>query len=237
MTHLRPSLLLFCLPIFLLSYSFPTGEKLKYTARFGFLSLGRMTLEIVDTTNIDGKGCYKITSILNSNPDLSFIFSLNDTIIVYTTIDSLLPIVYKKMVHEGRYHSYQHLIFNQDSLWVTLNDTLKIELTEQTRDLLSFWYYLRKIPLNISDTINLFIYETDKNHKIECVVVNKETIKTPLGKFSAIRVTPKTRGKGVFGSSGKMEIWFSDDKNRFPLQIKTRLKFGTVLFQLKGVEY
>lgn len=196
-----------------------------------------MELEIIDTNTIDRRLYYTISSHLNSNPDLNVIFSLNDTIKVFTTVNELLPLSYEKRVHEGKYINYHKLLFEHDSLFVKVNDTLKVPITEPSRDMLSFWYYLRRITLIEGDTIKITLFEGKEQHTIECVVGKKEIVKTPLGKFSAIRITPRTRGKGIFGASGSMDIWYSDDNNRFPVQIKTRLKFGTVTFKLTEVGY
>lgn len=229
-----------CTPIFLIAQSnhpFLLNERLQYDAKFGFLNLGSMELEITDTNTIDGTLCYTISSRLNSNPDLNFVFSLNDTINVFTTINELLPVYYEKRVHEGKYINYHKIHFYHDSLYVKVNDTVKVTITEPSRDLLSFWYLLRRIALIEGDTIRIALFEGKEQHIIECIVRKKEIVKTPLGKFSAIRVTPQTKGKGVFGPSGSMDIWYTDDSKRFPAQIKTNLKFGTVTFKLTGVSY
>jgi hypothetical protein len=48
-------------------------------------------------------------------------------------------------------------------------------------------------------------------------------------------VEPGTKDKGLFGPQGKMEIWYSDDEMSYPVQIKTRMKFGSITFKLMGV--
>lgn len=229
------SSLLILISSYLLS-AFPIGEQLEYTAKFGFLNIGKMTLEITDTITCQNRKCYRLCSQLNSNKSLGFLFSLNDTIEVYATQDSLLPLFYEERINEGNYQNYSKLFFNQDSLFVVYNDTLRLEILENTRDLLSFWYYLRTIPLLEGDTINLNIHKSKENHKIGCLVGQKEVIKTGLGKFTAIRVVPKTEGKGIFGKKGGMEIWYTDDEKKYPVQIKTRMKFGSIIFKLKGVK-
>jgi len=220
--------------IFLLCFT--VGEKLNYVARFSFITLGSMTLEIKDTLSYDSTACYHFRSVINSSPGLSFLFSLNDTIDVYAETTGLLPLFYEEKLNESKYHHRSKLVFNHDSLFVVYDDSLIFEIAAQTRDLLSFWYYLRTIPLKIGDTIVVRIHKSMENHEILCPVVKKETIKTPGGEFNTILVSPQTTGKGVFGSKGSMDIWYSDDEKRYPVQIRAKMKIGSILFKLKEVE-
>ncbi len=215
-------------------FALDVGERFEYKAQYGFLELGRMVLEVMDTIDYAQKRCYVLSSRLNSNPQLGFIFSLNDTIEVWTTIDSFLPVVYKKCVHEGKYVNMTHLEFDHNKLLVYEGDSLKDTLIYPARDLLSLWYYLRTIPLVENDTFNVIIYEGEDNNSVQCVVNKKGNFKTMLGNFEATKIRLKTKAKGVLGSSGSMEIWYSADSNRIPLQIKAHLKFGTVIFRIVG---
>ncbi|MEO0094938.1 MAG: hypothetical protein ABIL66_03500, partial [candidate division WOR-3 bacterium] len=89
--EILPCLFLLIIPIYL-SFGknlkfFPIGEKLEYEARFGLINLGNMALQIIDTTTVNGKQCYLISSHLNSSSALNYLFILNDTINVTTTIN------------------------------------------------------------------------------------------------------------------------------------------------------
>ncbi|MEO0164866.1 MAG: DUF3108 domain-containing protein [candidate division WOR-3 bacterium] len=235
---MRKIFFIFYLPLLMSASSSKTflmpGEKLMFEAHYGFINLGTLILEITDTATIAGKKCYLLSSFLNSHPDMRFIFSINDTLNTMTTVDGLLPVSYEKRIHEGKYSAHQKFQFCQESLYV-LTAGSKINITHPVRDLLSFWYYLRLVPLVLKDTLILWIFERNEAHRIECLIQKKEVIKTPLGKFSTIRVTPRTAGKGIFGAGGSMDIWYTDDQNRLPVQIRTKLKFGTVNFKLKEV--
>lgn len=221
--------------LFLLALS--PGEKLVYEAKFAFISLGTMELAIDDSISYNETPCYVLYSILNSNPSLSWLFTLNDTITVYSQIDGLIPLVYEESIHESNYSSSSKILFDHSASFATCDDTITIAISTDTRDMVSFWYYLRTIPLILDDTVHLDVYASMENHTIECPVIKKEVIKTSLGEFNTILVSPKTEGKGVFGSSGSMDIWYSDDSNRFPVRIKARMKTGSILFTLKEVVY
>ncbi|HEX7319211.1 MAG TPA: DUF3108 domain-containing protein [bacterium] len=216
--------------------SFQLGERLEYTAKYGVLSIGTMVLEVSDTMTCGNQPCYHIVSRLTSSSKLGFIFTLNDTIQVCTTLDSLLPVWYEERLHEGKYHNQEALFFDQQNHSVTYDDTLNLETMENTRDLLSFWYYLRTVPLQEGDTIIVNVHKSKQTSAIECLVLAPEKIKTGLGSFSAIRVAPQTQGKGIFGKKGSMEIWYANDSSRYPVQIKTRFKYGSIIFKLKNVE-
>ncbi len=216
--------------------TFSVGERLEYVAKFGFLNLGSMTLECRDTLIYDETDCYLFTSILTSNPGLSFIFTLNDTIDVYARRKNLLPLFYEEKIHEGKYNHQSEIHFDQENHSVVYDDSIHFELYDEARDLLSFWYYLRTIPLLEGDTIPLNIHTAKKNYKVDCFVAKKEKIKTYIGEFNTILVEPRTEEQGMFAAKGGMQIWYSDDNERYPVQIKTKLKAGIILFKLKGVK-
>lgn len=220
--------------IILLLLGFTVGEKIEYEARYSFLNLGTMTLEVRDTITYNDVPCYHIMSVLRSASGLRLLFSIDDTIEVYTSRDGLMPYVYRERINESGYQRARDLFFDRDSLYVSYDDTNKISITAETRDLLSFWYYLRTVPLTEGDTFTVDLHSAGENHRIECRVEQREQVKTRYADFEAILVSPRTEGKGIFGARGGMEMWYSVD-GRLPVQIRASMKMGSVLFRLKDV--
>jgi len=224
--------------LFFILINLMPGEKLEYTAKYSVLNLGTMTLEIRDTIVTEpGPPCYRLISIINSSPGLKWLFSLNDTIEVLSTVEELLPLSSIEINHEGKYNNRVKLVFDHDIDSVVYNDSISVGLAENTRDLISFWYYLRTIPLNIGETIPVNIHKSMENYQIKCQIVGYENIETPTGNFNTIHVKPQTAGKGIFGSSGSMSIWYTNDQNRYPVKILAKMKIGTVVFKLTGVNH
>jgi hypothetical protein len=220
--------------LFLLSFN--RGERLVYSAKYEFLTIGRMILEVRDTLTYQDRKCYRIVSILNSNPKLGFLFNLNDTIETIATQDSLLPLASDEKIHEGKYVSHNRIAFDQPEQLVVYGDTQTISTLPATRDLLSFWYWLRMVPLAEGMPIKINIHKSRKNYAIECRIANGGRIRTDLGDFNTIMVSPQTKDKGIFGAQGGMTIWYADDSTRYPVQIKTAMKYGKILFKLQGVK-
>jgi hypothetical protein len=59
----------------------------------------------------------------------------------------------------------------------------------------------------------------------------KETVITPAGTFSTIRVQP-TADAGVVKNRGSILIWYSDDARHLPVQVRARLFWGTITMRL-----
>ena len=220
--------------IIILLIGFGIGERLEYEAKFSFLNLGAMTLEVRDTLTFENVHCYHISSVLTSARGFRFLFTIDDTIEVYTSSDSLFPYMFRERINESGYRRASDIFFDRDSHFVNYDDSLIINTTTETRDILSFWYYLRGIPLELGDTILVDLHNARENHKVRCIVQKKETVKTKAGNYEAILVEPQTEGKGIFGAKGGMQIWYSEVE-RIPVQIRASMKFGTVLFRLKEV--
>ena len=66
-------------------------------------------------------------------------------------------------------------------------------------------------------------------------VDGKETVNTPAGEYYCKIVRPFREGKSLLKNSGDMVIWFTDDGQRIPVQIQIKLKFGSMLLQLKSI--
>ena len=222
--------------VLLFVLSFNPGERLVYSAKYEFLNIGSMVLEVKDTLTYGDRKCYRITSTLTSNPKLNFLFSLNDTVETIMTRDSLIPLWSVEKIHEGKYLTRTRIVFDQKEQVAVYDDTLTISTLPATRELLSFWYYLRTLPLTEIDTLKVNVHKSRKNYAIECPVTRGEKIKTGIGDFSTILVSPQTKDKGIFGAKGGMEIWYADDSTCYPVQIKTSMKYGKIVFRLHEVK-
>jgi hypothetical protein len=222
--------------IWLFLLAFNPGERLVYSAKYGFLNIGRMILEVKDTVTYEGQKCYRITSALASNPKLTFLFSLNDTVETIMTQDRLLSLWSAEKIHEGKYAIQNRIRFDQVQQVAVYDETLTVSTLPDTRELLSFWYFLRTQSLTGEETLSVNVHKSRKNYAIKCLISEGGWIKTGAGEYGTILVTPQTKDKGIFGSQGGMEIWYSDDSLRYPVKIKTTMKYGKIIFKLEEVK-
>ncbi|MBI5282643.1 MAG: DUF3108 domain-containing protein [Candidatus Solibacter usitatus] len=66
----------------------------------------------------------------------------------------------------------------------------------------------------------------------------RETVRTPLGQYSAIRYEAFLFNGVFYGRKGRLFVWISDDDKRLPVQIRIQLPFyvGTITLQLEKAQ-
>lgn len=74
------------------------------------------------------------------------------------------------------------------------------------------------------------------NGKIEAQL--REEIKTPAGRFQAIRYEANLFNDVLFKRDARLFVWISDDNRRLPVQVQVKMRFhiGTVTFLLDKYE-
>ncbi len=59
-----------------------------------------------------------------------------------------------------------------------------------------------------------------------------ETIEVPAGEFETIVVRPIIKTRGIFSEGGRAEVYISDDEYRVLVRLVSKLKVGSVTFEL-----
>jgi hypothetical protein len=102
-------------------------------------------------------------------------------------------------------------------------------------DVLSAVYYVGSLPLTAGTAYHFPMNDGGKTTEVKVTVEAREEVKVPAGTFKAIRVQP-TAESGLIKNRGQIWVWYSDDASHIPVQVKARLFWGTLLFQLQKVE-
>ncbi|MGH9487454.1 MAG: DUF3108 domain-containing protein [Terriglobales bacterium] len=98
-------------------------------------------------------------------------------------------------------------------------------------DLLTALDYMRAQPLHVGDSYSFRVNEGGKTSDVRCAVDLRETITTPAGRFSAVRVHPTLIGGGD-KKLGELWVWFSDDARHLPVEFQAHAFWGTLTAQL-----
>lgn len=216
---------------FLIPILITVGEVITLDAHFSFVKLGELRLEVVNETIVDSNQLIHYRSTMTSNPALSFLFVLEDRVDSWVDKESFRPVRFVRQIAEKGYEKEEAIFFDWKKGFVFYPDSDSVPVDTSATDILTLFYKLRRIDL--PDSFNLIVHAGKVDHIIPCRMLDKKEIKTPIGKFDAIGLKLKTRGKGIFGK-GDMEIWMTDDEERLPVMVKASFKFGSVVFRLNS---
>ena len=196
--------------------------------------MGRGYLSVESIDNISGVQSYHIKFQANTHKFADRIFRVRDKIDIWLNKTDLATLKINKEINEGNYHkNYYTLIDYNNSIVITNKDTININ--GAVRDPYSLLYYFRTIPLEVGQILDFTTFDNKKLTGFQVIVDDKQTLETPAGKFPCVIVKPFREGKTLLKNEGDMKIWFSDDELRLPVQIQIKLKYGSMLLQLRTI--
>jgi hypothetical protein len=151
---------------------------------------------------------------------------------------------FSKQLQEGPRKVNSDLAFNYQAGKQTQFEKNVVKGTSKTQtasipacvtDSLSAIFYAASQPLVVGQDVRFPLADSMRTVTVVMKVEAKEEIKTPAGTFQTIRVQP-TAAEGVVKNRGNIWIWYTDDARHIPVQIRTRLFWGTITFHLKSIE-
>jgi len=216
------------------AWPFQIGERLTYNVSFTGITAGQASLEVVNDTVVNNYHQLHIRFKARTTFPVSSIYTINDQVDTWLDSKYLYTKKLTKNIREGNYKNDSYTIIDYDqSIAITNGDTVIID--QFLRDSYSLFYFLRTIPLIIGETIDFTAFDGKKITPFQVITKTKETINTMAGTFPCLVVKPFREGTTLLKNKGDMMIWFSDDKIRLPIQIRIKLKYGSMLLKLKDI--
>lgn len=102
-------------------------------------------------------------------------------------------------------------------------------------DAVTGFYYLAAQPLKVGSAYTFPMNDGGKTIDIKAQVEAREQVKVQAGTYETVRVTAEPTS-GPLKGKAKVWVWFSDDSNHTPVQMKAKLGWGTLMFRLQRVE-
>lgn len=223
-------------------FAFPIPERLEFEISYSGITAGRAIQEVTQVGNE-----IHIVSTAKSADWLKLFFPVNDRIesILIKGAPPLyigVPRLYRENIHEGWTRFEKDAVFDCDLLQVNTKDFLKKsesthKITKRTYDTLSSFFYFRTVALQVGTSSFIDIYDCKTLWSTEIQVLRRERIKTQLGTFNTIVIKPLLKSEGIFARTGDMHIWLTDDDRRIPVQMKSKVKIGSITVTLVGGSY
>ena len=113
----------------------------------------------------------------------------------------------------------------------------EIDTPACVHDLVGGLYFMRTLNIPVGRSVDAPVSDGKKSVMARVEAQKRETITTPAGKFNAVRYEVFLFNGILFGRSGVLYVWLTDDDRRLPVQIQVRLQFyiGTITLQLEKI--
>ena len=214
-----------------LAVPFDVGEKLDYEVKFGPLSVGRGTMEVMTMDTVRGHETWHTVFSVKGG---TFFYHVNDRFESWVDTRNFASLRHVQDINEGSKDRERYFeIFPNRATYIEDNKPEKPSVSEPLDDG-SFLYFIRTVPLEVGKTYEFNRYFRPDRNPVKITVLRRERIKVPAGTFDAIVIRPSIKTKGIFSENGQAEVWLSDDDRRIMLQMKSKLSFGSLSLYLKS---
>jgi hypothetical protein len=210
------------------------GERLEYDVAFGKIRAGSGLMEVRAIEQIRGRPAYHI--FFQVRGGIPF-FRVNDVFQSWMDTTSLASLRFVQDLDEGPKERERHYEIYPDRQVYSERVRGGGEEQPSVRNPVddgSFLYFIRTVPLEVGKTYTFNNYFRPDRNPVTIRVVRRERVRVPAGTFDAIVIQPTIKTSGLFGEDGRAEIWLSDDEQRMMLQMKSRLRVGSLSLFLKS---
>lgn len=223
-------------------------EILEYSVKWLGMDVGKIILRIEGLKNIRGHRCYHITAVAFPNDFLNGMWNLDYKLHSYIDYRTLKPLRFEKIGRINKEFNHTIIDFDQKKNQVGyLSEDLKLatpdtpvnhkinlqpitdNISSETQDLLSVFYYFRFRDIEENSRYNIDIYYDQKNWPIE-IKTEKAFLKEigEKGKFSVIKISLESGlNEHLFGGDESV-LFLTCDSRHIPFEFKIDTALGAV---------
>lgn len=219
-------------------YKFPSGQTYVYAVEWHLFKAGTATVRM------DGDGgAQRVTATAESAGVVNTLYRVHDRFEASFDPRTFCSLTISKHSEEGPHTRETSVTFDYAQKKTLLNEkNLKTgELKHEQNDIpgcltdvITGFYYLASLPLEPGYQTRFPINGGGKTTVAEARVEAREQVKVPAGTFQTVRVRVEAIS-GALQGKGSVVVWYTDDANRIPVQMRSKLGWGTLLFRLQKI--
>jgi hypothetical protein len=219
---------------------FPVGEELIYKIYWGILPVGitRATTEWIEE---DGRRLIAIRYRTVTNKLVEKMYPVNDLVESIVEPVTFTPIRYHKLLSEGKSRSDVVTTFDHARRTAHWENKLKGKskdyvIESDTRDVVSFMYYVRSLRLNPGEKLQFKVAEEEKLYDVWLNMGKVESVSLPVfHSVHSLEIEPVAAFQGFFLRKGRVWIWMSTDDRRFCTKLVGSVPVASIKALLWGV--
>ena len=210
------------------------GERMVFKIGYGPINAGEGILEVLGLTEYKGRTCYHIQSKANSNRFFSSIYKVRDKITSYIDVETLYSRYFHKRLREGDYKKTVEVDFDHLAEEAHYSNGEIYPISSGVQDVLSAFFYVRNLDLIEGEVYMVPAHSSRRTYDLKVIVHGKERVEVEAGTWNCFKVEPVIEGEGLFKHEGKLTLYITDDANRIPILIKTKVPVGSIDVELKS---
>lgn len=220
------------------NYPFPDGRGFVYSAEWHMITAGTGVVRM-DAASSERK----VTASAESSGAVNVMFPVHDHFESHFDPRTFCSLSIFKHSEEGAHrretsihfdYARKKSVLDEKSLKTGETKHVESDLPGCTTDLITGFYYLQTLPLQIGARYE-FPISDGKTTVVRANVEKREQLKVPAGTFSTVLVSVEATS-GPLQSKGKVWVWYSEDASHVPVQMRVKLGWGTLLFRLQRIE-
>jgi len=181
-----------------------------------------------------GEDRIRITSVGKSSPGFSRIFKVRDEIETIVSKEDFSTLRYTKRLDEQGDKIEETTTIEDGVATRKRRKIKKVDVPRPVFDPISVIYHIRTLDLSPGNTHDFTLIADGKVYNVHAVVVRREVLNTPAGRFNTVVIEPRMSASGVVREE-RLWIWYSDDERKLPVRIRTEVSFGAITATLRGV--
>lgn len=220
-------------------YRFPSHQTYFYNADWHLVSAGMAKL----TMESSPQGQHAVVTA-DTSGFVNLLFEVHDQFRTTINPHNFCSVAVSKRTLEGSRHretevhfDYAHgkSLLQEKDLRTGAVKHVEHAIPGCVTDVMSGFYYVGSLPLAPGESFVFPLNDGGPTGEITATVEGREQIKTPAGAFATLRVRAIATG-GPLKNKGRVWVWYSDDAQRIPVQLKAKVKWGTLNVRLARVE-
>ena len=221
------------------SFHLPENETLVYSVEWHLLNAGMATVTLKRKGDSE-----HLRSTADTSGVVNKIFAVHDLFDADMDIRNFCTQQISKHSEEGARRIERRVHFDYRSAKSHMEETnLKTGIRRQgdfdippcVTDVVSGFFYAASLDLAPGSSQTFPVNDGGKTTDVKIEVEGRNRIKVPYGEFQAVRVKAEPVS-GPLKGKGVLWVWFTDDARHIPLQLKSKLGFATLLFQLQRLD-
>ncbi len=223
---------------------FPVGEVLEYTIYWGWIGVGTSHA----TTSwkwVDDRWMISIRFRTRTSGIAERLYSVDDNVETLIDAETLKPIRFTTVLKAGSEFRDEETVFDWENMKAHYtrrrrgdreDEHKSYPIQPETRDLVSFMYFMRKTDFEENEKYEFEVVVNDKLYELE--VNSREYERVNLanyGRIRSLRMDPRASFEGVFVRRGEMVVWISEDERRILTKMEADTPFANIKLLLRNV--